>query len=166
MAAGPQPAHYGRGPSPSMAELSPVLVEEHHLMTRTSSEPPVRRPHILLVDDQVTLGRIIRLVLERKAEATVTYIADSRAALALLQTQRFDLLITDYRMPEVNGLQLAEKARHCDPDIGILVITGYPTPELRDAVRCLGACRMMRKPFSLAAIQEAVAALLPKGRSQ
>lgn len=79
---------------------------------------------ILLVDDN-NLGLTARkTVLEELGYPTVT--ADEpNAALAHFQNSKFDLVITDYRMPQMNGLELIERIRTISPETPIILVSGF-----------------------------------------
>ncbi len=153
-----------------MDKLS-AMVAESTLTPTYPSVPACRhaskRWEILAVDDHETIGLILKTALERIANVRVTYVPESLEAIKLLEARGFDLLITDYHMPGLDGLQLAQQARQRHPEMGILVITAVPTQELREVVTQMGACHLTRKPFSITVIREAVANLLtaPHGAS-
>jgi DNA-binding NtrC family response regulator len=103
---------------------------------------------------------MLKTALERTGNVRVTYVQESRKGLALLEARHFDLLITDYRIPGIDGMQLAQQARQRRPEMGILVITATPTLALREALTRIDRCELIRKPFSINVIRQAVAGLL------
>ena len=105
-------------------------------------------PAILLVDDdpfilESTLDRI-RAALPNITVETVTRGDD---ALARLQLRRFDLLLTDVRMPGLDGLSLLRAARALQPDLPILLMTSSSDIDLAQA-QAAGAQGLLPKPFS------------------
>jgi CheY-like chemotaxis protein len=79
---------------------------------------------ILFVDDHEVLARLTCEILRQQGyRAEPAYTASD--ALAIFDREKFDLLVTDYRMEEMNGLQLAGLIRQKAPDIPIIVVTGY-----------------------------------------
>jgi CheY-like chemotaxis protein len=88
---------------------------------------------ILFVDDHEVLARLTCLILRQHGyRAESAYNASD--ALAMFDREKFDLLVTDYCMVGMNGLQLAKSVRQRAPDFPIIVVTGYPTTERGDEV--------------------------------
>jgi DNA-binding response OmpR family regulator len=111
----------------------------------TQPEPP---PRILIVDDDVALLQALpRTVNLRMPEATVETCSSGRNALEVLQTQQYDAIVSDIRMPDIDGLTLLAKIHELQPDIPVLLITGHGEHEL--AIRALrgGAYDYMLKPI-------------------
>lgn len=112
---------------------------------------------ILVVDDEPTITRACAKILSR-AGYDVVEIIHSPDALTLLRQETFDLLLTDIRMPVLDGMQLLTEAARLDPHLSVIVITGYGTME--DAVQAirLGAQGFILKPYNpeelLAVIEE------------
>ena len=112
---------------------------------------------ILVVDDEPTITRACAKILGRAGYDVVEQIY-SPDALTLLHQETFDLLLTDIRMPVLDGMQLLTEAIRLDPHLSIIVITGYGTME--DAVQAirLGAQGFILKPYNpedlLAVIEE------------
>lgn len=113
------------------------------------------RGSVLVVDDeQIVLKSCERVLVPEGYE--VTTMSSPRDALVALDKNRFDLLITDVRMPEMNGLEFMREARKKDPDINIVVITGYPSQEsIREALS-LRIVDYLPKPFSPILLQEVI----------
>jgi NADH-quinone oxidoreductase subunit E/NADP-reducing hydrogenase subunit HndA len=110
---------------------------------------------VLVVDDeQIVLKSCERVLVPEGYEVTTT--GSPRDALVALDKNRFDLLITDIRMPEMSGLEFMREARKKDPDINIVVITGYPSQEsIREALS-LRIVDYLPKPFSPILLQEVI----------
>ncbi|MCU0723113.1 MAG: sigma-54 dependent transcriptional regulator [Planctomycetes bacterium] len=112
---------------------------------------------VLLADDE----KSIRLTLGDDLEAAghdVKAAADGREATALLDQERFDVLITDIKMPGVTGIELLSKAKETAPDIEVILITGFGTIESAVEAMKLGAYDYILKPF----LNEKIVALLEK----
>jgi CheY-like chemotaxis protein len=112
---------------------------------------------ILLVDDERTFREVVRSLLSHD-DHIVVEANNGAEALGLFAQNRFDLVLTDWEMPFVQGNELATQIRQLAPDQPILMITGYPRRPGRtnpvDAVLC--------KPFNLKHLRTAMASLLQK----
>ncbi len=85
--------------------------------------------------------------LERSGYA-VTAVDRGTAAIPLLQTERFDLLLTDIVMPEMDGIELAQRASEMCTDLRVMFITGFAAVTLK-AGRTMPQARVLSKPFHL-----------------
>jgi two-component system, NtrC family, sensor kinase len=105
---------------------------------------------ILVVDDEPGIALLCKRVLSR-AGYEVTTLTDPRQAIETLQRQRFDLLLVDIRMPELDGFDVIARAQRAQPDIAVLVMTGFGTVET--AIRALrqGVDGLVLKPFDQSA---------------
>lgn len=80
---------------------------------------------ILLVDDHPSVREGTKLMLEGNENIRVTTCGSASEALQLLEKQCFDVILVDYVMPEMNGIQLTTKALRICPNAKILIYTGY-----------------------------------------
>ncbi len=109
---------------------------------------------VLLVDD-VTDVLVVTAAFLRSAGVEVVEAASGDAALSLMASaERLDVLITDYAMPGLNGIDLILHAREARPDISALLITGYT--ELTSVAGLPGGVHVLRKPFPRAELLEAL----------
>ncbi|GAB4276545.1 MAG: sigma-54 dependent transcriptional regulator [Opitutales bacterium] len=101
---------------------------------------------ILVLDDEEDQAELIRAFLESyRFCADVT--TNPKEAMRLIQNRRYDLIISDYQMPEVNGLEFFQEARKVDPDIPFILVSGVMgMPELVDAANQHVNC-VLKKPF-------------------
>lgn len=101
---------------------------------------------ILVVDDEPGIALLCKRILSR-AGYEVTSQTDPRIAIENLQEHHFDLLLVDIRMPEVDGFDVISRAQLVQPDIAVLVMTGFGTVET--AIRALrqGVDGLLLKPF-------------------
>jgi two-component system response regulator AtoC len=104
------------------------------------------KPHLLFVDDEVALRRPTAELLSEQG-FDVVEAASGEEALELLDQFAFDLIVTDFRLPGMDGTQLIDAARQRYPSIIAIVVTGYGT--VRDAVDAIqrGASDFIQKPF-------------------
>lgn len=101
---------------------------------------------VLVVDDEAGIAALCKRILSR-AGYDVTSLTDPRVAIQHLQENRVDLLVVDIRMPEVDGFDVISRAQMVQPDIAVLVMTGFGTVET--AIRALrqGVDGLLLKPF-------------------
>jgi PAS domain S-box-containing protein len=116
---------------------------------------------ILLVDDEPSLARIG----ERRLQLLgyrATMVVNARSALSLFQADpgAFDLVITDFTMPEMNGLELARELTQLRPDLPVIMTTGYIDDFAPGAIIEAGVSRIVMKPLSLEDLGRAVAEVL------
>ena len=103
---------------------------------------------ILLADDDDVMRDFLARALAR-AGYGVEAVDRGTTALALIQSgERFDLLLTDIVMPEMDGIELARRASELDPDIKIMFITGFAAVSLR-AEENVPQAKLLSKPFHL-----------------
>ncbi len=107
----------------------------------------VQGRRILLVDDEAdTLDACTQIL--RKEACQVETAASAQEAIHLLSTRSFDLTITDLKMPQVDGLELLKAIKRIDPEMAVVVITGYATVETAVASMKEGAYDYIPKPFT------------------
>lgn len=97
---------------------------------------------ILLVDDEQIVLDTVKMILEME-QHVVDQVTNPIEALERYQAAQYDLVLTDNRMPEMTGLELAEKIRESKPNQPIVLMTGYSTIGPTSSVDLV-----MRKPFS------------------
>jgi len=111
---------------------------------------------VLIVEDETELGRSIRQVLARAGhDATVAAAGDE--ALALLQEREFDLVLTDFKLPGMDGLELMRRVKVVRPETEVVVMTAFANiPLAVDAIR-QGAYDFLSKPFKREELERVVA---------
>ncbi len=104
-------------------------------------------PRVLLVDDDADMLGMLRRLVSRKCDCLVETAASGDKAWTQLTEWRPDVIITDVKMPGLNGLELLARVRELYPEISVIVMTGYGNVEL--AVQSLkdGAYDFIEKPF-------------------
>jgi DNA-binding NtrC family response regulator len=103
---------------------------------------------VLVVDDEVKLGKLVAEALELDGHA-VTRVAGGRAALVELARGGFDVLLTDLRMPEVDGLEVLKAAQALPTPPAVVMMTAYGTAENAVAAMKAGAADYLTKPFAM-----------------
>jgi CheY-like chemotaxis protein len=104
---------------------------------------------ILIVDDEESIRTLLKNMFEELNDYQVVTAPDGPLAIYRLTKQEFDLVLTDWRMGDMDGLELARVIRDMRPDTRILLMTGNATPELDDAVKSSRLAGWVKKPFSL-----------------
>jgi two-component system cell cycle response regulator CpdR len=106
-----------------------------------------RMAKILLAEDDESMRLYLARALERVGYA-VTTVDRGTAALPLLESESFDLLLTDIVMPEMDGIELAQKAAVIAPDMRVMFITGFAAVALK-AGKAAPDAKVLSKPFHL-----------------
>jgi DNA-binding response OmpR family regulator len=110
---------------------------------------------VLVVDDEADFLATYERLLRRQGYEVIT--ATSRAAgLAAVAGERLDLVISDLRLPDGDGLDVVRAARRGPDPPPVIVVTGYPSDETRRAAAAAGATAFFAKPFAAAGLLEAV----------
>jgi two-component system chemotaxis response regulator CheY len=118
----------------------------------------------LVVDDFSTMRRIVRGLLKEMGCNDVTEAEDGAAALQLLKVQRFDFVVSDINMPNMNGFELlkAIKAEETLRHLPVLMVTAEARKEDIVLAAQSGAAGYIVKPFSKATLEEKVQRILQK----
>ncbi|MEJ0043254.1 MAG: response regulator [Rhizomicrobium sp.] len=104
-------------------------------------------PKILIAEDEALL-RLVAVETLRDAGYDVLEAVDGNEGLAVIQTaERIDLLVTDIKMPGLNGYQLAEAGLRLRPDMKVVLMTGYSDEHVPDAI-ARATIRIFHKPFN------------------
>lgn len=102
---------------------------------------------ILLAEDDQVMREYLTRALERSGYSVVA-VDRGTAAIPLLESERFDLLLTDIVMPEMDGIELAQKASELCRDLRVMFITGFAAVTLK-AGKAMPQARVLSKPFHL-----------------
>ena len=121
--------------------------------------------NILVVEDSKAIRSMIRMSLEETGGYFVVEAGNGFEALKTLPTRRFDLVITDINMPDINGLELIGfvKSNPAYRDIPLMIVSTEKTEEDQKRGMALGAAAYVVKPFGKAQLMEAVGKALGSG---
>ncbi|MFO1002457.1 MAG: PAS domain-containing protein [Planctomycetaceae bacterium] len=133
-----------------------VLVEEKKTATDSGSSPASEKPvadptlSILYLDDDNSVLLLVKRLLERQGHM-VTCFVDPREAISALQNapDAFHLVVTDYNMPGMQGLEVAREIHRIRPDMPVAVTSGFIDEELRAGAARNGVCELVAKPFAI-----------------
>jgi excisionase family DNA binding protein len=117
------------------------------------------RPRVLVVDDEATIRDLLAKTLAL-AEYDVDIAPDGRTALDRLRMIPYDLLITDLKMPGVDGLTVIREARRLKADLPVIIITGYSNEASAIEAVNLGVSGYLTKPFRVPRVLAAAAKAL------
>jgi len=99
-------------------------------------------------DDEAILSSFTRCIQRFRPDDEIVGVVNGEAALAHLEQQSFDLLLTDYQMPGLDGLELVRRVRARWPNLPVVMISGQCTPELRQQAVSAGVSEILAKPVT------------------
>ncbi|MDA8430677.1 MAG: sigma-54 dependent transcriptional regulator [Geobacteraceae bacterium] len=110
---------------------------------------------LLIVDDEAVIRDGLKRVLEGENFAVETC-SSGYSALEIMQQREFDLIITDLKMPGMSGIEVLKSVRTLQPDIPVILITGYASVDTAVEAMKNGAADYITKPFAPALLMEKV----------
>jgi EAL domain-containing protein (putative c-di-GMP-specific phosphodiesterase class I) len=153
-----------RQPTPATADAAELPLDDAAIprasACASASEPVARSEQgqpsrVLVVDDDPTLRRMLTRLLKRAAFEVVD-VDTGRGGLAALQSQNFDVIVSDIHMPDGDGLELLRSVRRIDLDIPVILMSGRPDVESAATALELGAFRYLTKPLASDAVEKIV----------
>ena len=117
---------------------------------KMSPVAPKKSPaaRVLVVDDEALIRWSLAELLTDGGYA-VSEASDGASALAQASTEQFDAIVLDFRLPDSNDLRLLERIRQLQPNVPVVMMTAYGTPEMTSGALELGAFRVVAKPFDV-----------------
>jgi two-component system response regulator PilR (NtrC family) len=113
-----------------------------------SDRPLSTSPRILVVDDEPSMRDMLRIVLRRDGYDVVVA-ENGRSAIDRLRSEPFDLLLSDIRMPDVNGVEVLRAAKDANREIVAFMMTAFASTDTAVEAMRLGAIDYFTKPFSM-----------------
>ena len=101
---------------------------------------------IMVIDDEEIVGKRLKPALEKRGDIIESFV-NSKEALARLAEEHFDIVITDIRMDEIDGLEVLDYIKSHSKDTKVIMITGYATVEVAREALAKGAFDFIAKPF-------------------
>jgi two-component system cell cycle sensor histidine kinase/response regulator CckA len=149
--------------NPNTNQHEPVTMSQAHPdaptpesvpMTETSSADP---RHILYLDDDDTLVFLVRRLLERRGYR-VTGVSDQQQAIDAVRNNpgAFHLMLTDYNMPGMSGIEVAEEVLRISPSLAVAVASGYINEELEQKAKAVGVREVVFKTDAIESFCEVV----------
>jgi len=111
--------------------------------------------HILIVEDDINLGQILFQELKKHSH-DVVLVESAEAALAVTDKYIFDLLLTDLKLPGIDGIELLKKIKDTNPTTIVVVMTGYASVDTAVIAMKNGAQDFVQKPFGLSEIVQKI----------
>jgi two-component system response regulator PilR (NtrC family) len=135
------------------------------MATVTEHQPrPIASPRALVVDDEPDIRELLGITLGRMSIEVKTA-GDYASAIRALGSERFDLVLTDMRLPDGDGLDLVEWIQVHRPGVPVAVITAHGNVEAAVRALKLGAFDFISKPLDLGALRKLITATLRLGES-
>ena len=137
-------------------QRAPDWVEDHHPPENDVSQPVVNAGlRVLIVDNEVRFVEMLKGLLEIDGHGVICAF-EPAAAISIADQEHLDVAIVDLSMPQMNGWQLAEELRRRQPDLGIILCTGWGR-EIADAASERNRVDVvLAKPFRLTDLREAL----------
>jgi PAS domain S-box-containing protein len=125
----------------------PIMIFKDAVTKRETGEYVVAKKQLLVIDDEELVRYALASLLEELGH-DVFQAASAKEALALLEVHKFDLVFTDLAMPDVDGIATAQKIKELQPNLKIVLMSGYSTDKVLERIKastCIDA--PMSKPF-------------------
>ncbi|MFO7606411.1 MAG: response regulator [Desulfurivibrionaceae bacterium] len=122
---------------------------------------------ILLVDDEKNfLLSLADMLKANKNDFSVETAGNGKEASGIIDSQKIDLVVTDLNMPEMDGFELIAHISQVDPEIPVIAMTAYGTPEMESRLNNMGAFQYIEKPIDFDSLLNMINEGLKKGSTQ
>ena len=106
------------------------------------------QPTVLVVDDDPDLQELFKAFLKKIGFSRVV-VGTAKDAIHSLRKQKFDLMFLDLQLPDGTGDEVYKTAKQIDPDLNVIVITGYPDSEMLDRILQISPVTVLKKPLKI-----------------
>jgi excisionase family DNA binding protein len=113
------------------------------------------QPTVLVVDDDLSLQNLFKVFLKKIGFSRVV-VGTVKEAIAALEKQRFDILFLDLKLPDGPADDVYEAAKEIDPQLPIVVITGYPDSDMLNRILAKGPITVLKKPLKVDQLKQTV----------
>src|SRR3989440_1364030 len=144
-----------RGQLPAIQIGGRWRIKKDSLDKDVLKEDRAGQPTVLVVDDDESLQDLFKIFLKKIGFSRVV-VGTVKEALRALDKQRFDLVFLDLKLPDGPADDVYEAAKETDPDLPIVVITGYPDSEMLDRILARGPVTVLKKPLKVEQLQQTV----------
>ncbi len=102
---------------------------------------------ILIIDDEVDMLMLLRMIIEDNTDYEVETTNSPSEGIKLLRNEQFDLVVTDLKMPGMDGMELFDEFKEIKPDVPVIIITAYGSVETAEEALKKGVAEFITKPF-------------------
>lgn len=120
------------------------------------------QPTVLVVDDDAQLQTVFKQFLKKAGFGRIV-VGTGAEAISCVERQRFDLVFLDLQLPDISGDEVYRKIKEMQPDLPVVIITGYPDSEMMSRILRNGAVMMIQKPIDFSQLNSTVKQLGHKG---
>jgi excisionase family DNA binding protein len=113
------------------------------------------QPSVLVVDDDPGMQMLFKNFLKKIGFSRVV-VGTAKDAITSLRKQKFDLMFLDLQLPDAPGDQVYKVAKQIDPDLNVIVITGYPDSEMLDRILQISPVTVLKKPLRIEQLNQTV----------
>src|SRR3984893_9325658 len=113
------------------------------------------QPTVLVVDDDLGIQELFKTFLKKTGFSRVV-VGTAKEAISSLRKQKFDLMFLDLQLPDALGDQVYKTAKQIDPDLNVIVITGYPDSEMLDRILQMSPVTVLKKPLKIEQLNQTV----------
>lgn len=143
----------------SLAYTTAITTRRFLFMSATDNRSPSDAKRVLIAEDELLVAQTIRMVLA--ACGHVVEIADNgMVALVVFERGKYDLVITDFNMPQMNGLEFAKAIKQRSPSTPVILLTAHIEGACGSAGDAPSVDLVLGKPFSVGELQQAVRRVL------
>jgi len=133
-------------------------------MNTPDSNPTPLQARILIVDDDPAVGEVMGQVLEALGYSSACC-GDPAEAISRFKEGGFDVILTDYRMPTMSGIELSQEMRKCQASIPVILMSGY-SPEMEEGEMSLSPIDLiLDKPIEMDRLDQAIKSSLLLSKS-
>ncbi|HVJ16957.1 MAG TPA: response regulator [Polyangiaceae bacterium] len=153
----------GKGTTITM--FFPLVAGSASRSDSTPPKPQVKKGRILVIDDEPDVARSISLLLQRQGYQTTTCGSGSEGVSEFERSwQSTDLVLLDMIMPDMDGVETFHALRAIDPDVKVVLVSGYSFTEEAKQIREEGAAAFLSKPITSKELLQSVSAVLSRDR--
>jgi len=122
------------------------------------------QPRILIVDDEPSVSAVMRQVLEALGYSS-SICNNGNEALLQFQDGTYDVVLTDYRMPEMSGIELCRQIRKCNSSVPVILMSGYSPTTEENEMHLSPINLILEKPIEMACLDRAIKSSMLSNRS-